>query len=101
MREVLDVVGGAREEETVEQLGVIRTEPGEQRQVVAAREDVHRVDLQNPEPLHHAVQVTGRYRRGRTSATESLGSQGDASGLCGAESLWHPVSVSPASDTQL
>ncbi len=51
MRPVLVVPAALREEHPVEHRGVVGAEPGEERQVVRAGEDAHRVELQHAEPV--------------------------------------------------
>ncbi len=67
----------------VQQRGVVRADPGERRHQVGARDDVHRVDLQQPDAVDHLLQVAQRGRAGAlgAGAVEALGAQRDPARL--------------------
>src|SRR5205823_8624380 len=73
-----------RQRPAVEGRLVVGTEAGEQRLVVAALEDVDRVDLQEPEPREPGRERPGRDGVGRRQP-EALGGQRHPSGLGGGE----------------
>src|SRR5690606_1220462 len=68
---------------------VIASEPGVQRQVVAALEYVDGVELQETEPAHGRLEPPTSDGRGR-SRTEPLGPEEDASRLPGRHTLHLP-----------
>src|SRR5690606_4225727 len=80
VRPVLDVWTLLREGEPVEGSLVVGTQPGEGRQVVAALEDVDRIELQQPQPLDDTVQLPGA-GLWRAWPPEPLGRQGDPAGI--------------------
>lgn len=61
----------------VEEGAVVGSQPGEDRQVMGAGEDVHAVDLEQPQPLDRAPQVGGTYGVVATRCIEALGRQRD------------------------
>jgi hypothetical protein len=71
----------------VEQRGVVRAEPTEQRQVVRALKDVHRVDLEQRDAVEHASQRPAVRRAVPRRVREALRRQRDAAGLRGGEAL--------------
>jgi hypothetical protein len=52
-------------------------QPGEQRQLVAAHQHVHRVDLEQADPVEHPTQVAPVDAPGRAWVGEALGGEGD------------------------
>ena len=64
-----------------EQVPRVRTEAGEQRQLLRAHEDVHRVDLDEPDPVHHPPQVAAVHPAGRARVGEALRGQRHPPGL--------------------
>jgi hypothetical protein len=61
----------------------MRAEPSEERQLLAANEDVHRVDLDHVDALEHAAQVATVDPAGRSPLGETLSCECDAAGLGG------------------
>lgn len=55
-------------------------EPGEERQFLRTTEHVHRVDLDQPDPIDHPASVASVGRPGGAPIGESLGTEGDATG---------------------
>ncbi len=76
------------EQEAIERRCVVLTQPREQRHVVRPREDVHRVDLQRRHAGDREVQLPHAGRR-RARSRESLGGEGDAARLGGAQGGLH------------
>ena len=56
----------------------VRPEPGEQRQLVAAHEHVHRVDLDEADLVEHPSQVSTVDAAGRARLGKALGGEGRA-----------------------
>ncbi len=83
VRPVLDVRRPPGEQEPVELRLVVRSQPGEEREVVAALEHVHGVDLQHGEALQGEVQLARA--DGAGGAPEALRREGDAAGLGGGD----------------
>ena len=77
VRDVLHVRCTGPQRDGIQQCLVVRAEPGEHRQVVAALEHVHGVDLQQAEAVDQPVQLTGAHDR-RAWATEALRRECDA-----------------------
>jgi hypothetical protein len=69
-------IGGA-----IEQPGVVRAEPREERQVVRADEDVDRIDLHDADAREDAAQVTHRDGARRPRVRKALRRQRDAARL--------------------
>ena len=66
----------------VEDRAVVRTEAGEEREVVAARQHVDAVDLDDADPVDDALDVTHGGREGlRARVEEALGGDRDPAGL--------------------
>ena len=64
-----------------EQRAGVRSETGEQGQLLAAYEHVHGVDLDHADAVEHAAQVTAVDTAGRAAVGETLGGQRHAAGL--------------------
>ena len=61
-----------------EQVAAVRAEPREERQLLRAHDDVHRVDLDQPDASEHPAHVTPVDPPGRTGNAEALRAQRDA-----------------------
>lgn len=59
----------------VKELGGVFAEPGEEGQVVRSSYNVDRIDLDNPNPVHHPPEVASRGLPGRTGIGKPLGGQ--------------------------
>ena len=82
MRPVLDEAARAHITGTVQEGSVIGTEAGEDREVLAAGEDVDAVDLDDADAVDHPLDVAhGRLARRRPGVGEPLRHDGDAPGL--------------------
>lgn len=81
MRPILDEATPLGVDQTLELGLVVAAEPGEQRQIVAAFEHVHRIELQQPEPVEARIELADADARW-SRAAEALGGEADASGLC-------------------
>ena len=88
MRPVLDRSPTAPAREAVEQAPVVLADAAERRKVVAALEDVDGVDLQQPEPVDHAVEGTGARGPGQWPG-EALCGERDAAREGGRDDVDH------------
>ena len=61
-----------------DQVAWVRAEAGEQRQFVAAHEDVDRVDLDDPDVVEDTAQVLASHPSARPWPREALGGEGDS-----------------------
>ena len=86
MRPILDESACATEGEAVEVRFVVGAKPREEREVVAALEDVDRVELQQSQPVDRRVQLANSWLD-RARSSESLSGQSDASSLGGGHRL--------------
>lgn len=59
----------------------MRSEPGEQREFLAAHQDIHRIDLDDPHLIEHATQVTSIDPAGGTGIGETLRRERDTSSV--------------------
>ena len=64
----------------IEVAPVIVAEPREQREIVRPGKDVHRVDLQQAEPIDRALYMTSICRPLRSFGTEALGGERNSAG---------------------
>ena len=71
--------------EAIEVGAVVVSEPREERQIVRPCQHVHRIDLQQPQPIDGAFHVAEVGCSIRTGAGEALGGKGDAARRCGRE----------------
>ena len=69
--------------DAVEVIAGVVAQPREQRQVVRPRQHVHRIDLQETQPIDGALDVTGIEQPAGAGRAETLGGQCDASRACG------------------
>ena len=61
----------------------VRAETSEERQLLAAHENVDRVDLDQPDPVEHPSQVAAVDAADRTPIGETLGGEGHPARLIG------------------
>ncbi len=64
-----------------QRLAVVGAEPGEEHQLVAAGDHVHRVDLHGGEAVEHPAEVAAVHPARRTGVGEALGGQRDPPGV--------------------
>ena len=79
---VLDEAAWADVPSTVHQRRVVRTQPGEEREVMATREDVDAVDLDDADAVDNPMDMAHGYlARRRPRIAKPLGNDGDPPGL--------------------
>ena len=66
--------------EAIEKVAVVVAQPREQRQVMGARQDVDRIDLQQAQPIDRALDVAGVGGARGTRRAEALRGERDAAG---------------------